>query len=711
MIRMTLKDYKWEDRYRSGPHNLLEEFYIPALSRSRYYYRIAGYFSSTSIAAAFRGVSAFAENGEKMLLVIGADLSEEDVDAIKKGIKSTDDVLKRKWNECKEEFENDTIKKRFEILSWLLSNDKLEIQIGFRKDENGNMLSSNTAKFHEKVLIFEDYEGNQIHIDGSINETWHAWKKNREGFSVHRSWVQGQSGYIKDAKREFDNIWNNSEPGCEIMDAPKALVDEIVKIRPKGTPDPDAETDFDIEPEESEDVLPPLRRIQREAIDAWIKSGYKGVLEMATGTGKTRTALEAVKSIENWKPNFLIVAVPQKELAKQWYEECEKVLREYNPRTIICHSDTMWKKDIARLIRQSDREGRLCIIIAVLGTMRTPYFQKKVSNILENAILIIDEVHEVGSKQNRKLFDFLDAVRFRLGLSATPERLWDEEGNKKIQRYFDLDDGKSTFIWDIEKAIRPPEGYEKCLSNYYYYLHECHLTGDELENYEDLSRKISRKYVQLTRKRNGEIESIEDEPSLRGLLNQRANIIKECSDKLRVLTDIVNNSSKDLTKCLIYNNKKYQAKEVTKQIMHMGFTCKLFYGDMFRRERDKVFDEFKNSDLQFISAIKCLDQGVDIPICNSAIILASSKNPREFVQRRGRILRLHETKEFSIVHDILVLPYSFEDISSGKKRLTDFETRILKNQLNRIKIFIENSENKHENYLKLLEYRDIIASG
>ncbi|MCX6113026.1 MAG: restriction endonuclease subunit R, partial [Proteobacteria bacterium] len=151
-----LSDYPWETRYSSATHDLIRDFFIPALSRSRFYYRIAGYFSSTSIAAAFRGISAFIKNGEKMYLIIGSELSKEDVEAINRGIKGMSDVLNKKWEECVADFKNDIIRKRFELLSWLVANDKIEIKIGVNKDINGRYMSSEESKFHEKILIFED---------------------------------------------------------------------------------------------------------------------------------------------------------------------------------------------------------------------------------------------------------------------------------------------------------------------------------------------------------------------------------------------------------------------------------------------------------------------------------------------------------------------------------------------------------------------------
>ncbi|ABE52443.1 DEAD/DEAH box helicase family protein [Methanococcoides burtonii] len=724
-----LLDFSWSTRYSSATHDLIQDFFVPALSRSRYYYRIAGFFSSTAIAAAARGISAFVENGEKMYLIIGSQLSQEDVDAINTGTKKIDATLYEKWDVCKEDFENNVVKKRFELLAWLIANDKLEIKIGVNKDKNGNYLSSEDSLFHEKVLIFEDYDGNRIQIDGSINETGKAWRENRESFCVHRSWEKGHKEFINSAMDDFNKIWSNQDNTSEVMDLPIALKKDLISIRPKNVPNPHDEIDFTYEElnakydegssyggcsfHESTDACDQstkksLRNYQEEAIQAWVDNEYRGILEMATGTGKTFTALNAIKQLD-LKSKLLLIGVPQRELANQWTEECKSVFGDVPNRMILCYSNTGWKMNIEREIRQSKREKALCIIIVVFGTMRGNEFVSKIGNLLrENMYLIIDEVHEIGSSENRKILSQFTDIKYRLGLSATPERAWDEEGNSAIQEYF----GKEPiFVWDMEKAIRPPDGYEPCLCQYKYHLHDCSLTGDELDRYEELSEKIKKQIAIKTNGGHIDIQNIENGTYLQILLNQRADIIKECKDKFRVLKEILVEESDSLNKCLVYCNDKDHMNEVAEMIEREGFKCRKFYGDLNPKNKEHVFDSFKNGDLQFLVAIKCLDQGIDIPVCNSAIILTSSRNPREYIQRRGRILRLHKNKEFAIVHDMFVFPRPVDELKSGKSKLSDYEITLIKNQLQRISIFMDNAINGAENMIKKLEYGDIIIDS
>ncbi len=723
-----LSNYPWSTRYSSATNDLIKDFFVPALSRSRYYYRIAGFFSSTAIAAAARGISAFVENGEKMYLVIGSQLSQEDVDAINAGIKNIDGVLHEKWDDCKKDFENDVVKKRFELLAWLIANGKLEIKIGINKAKNGKYLPFEDSLFHEKVLIFEDYDGNVIQIDGSINETWKAWKKNRESFCVHRNWEEGHQEFIRSAMTEFKTIWANHDNISEVMDLPTALKNDLISIRPKNIPNPHDEIDFVSkgssttyrnesgyggscfyeDPDTNDQpIIKSLRNYQEEAIQAWVENEYIGILEMATGTGKTFTALMAIKELE-LRSKFLLIGVPQRELADQWEEECKFVFDDVKKRIIICYSNTGWKANIDREIRQSKKEGALCIIIVVFGTMRSNIFVNKIEKLLDNIYLIIDEVHEIGSSENRKILQKLANVKYRLGLSATPERVWDEEGNSAIQEYF----GKEPiFIWDMEHAISPPDEYEPCLCQYKYHLHDCSLTGEELDRYEELSDKIKKQIAIKTNGGHIDIQNVETGTYLQILLNQRADIIKECKDKFRILKEILAEEADSLNKCLVYCNDKEHMNEVASIIERAGFKCRKFYGDLYSKNKEYVFDSFKNGDLQFLVAIKCLDQGIDIPVCDSAIILTSSRNPREYIQRRGRILRLHENKEFAIVHDMFVFPRSFDELMSGKSKLSDYEIKLIKNQLQRISIFMDNAINGAENLIKKLECGDIIINS
>lgn len=707
----SLKDVEWNYRYSGRNDDLINDFYIPALSKSKYYYRVAGYFRSSALIAAFRGVNAFVESGHKMFFIVGAELTKEDIESIQRGEVQVEDIIFKNWETCKDELKKNNYNSRLDLLAWLVAHDKLEIRIGLNKDKEGNLLRAKESAFHSKILIFEDEQGNKIQLDGSINETWRAWKENRENFCVHKSWVSDQIQYIETAMDEFNILWKRLDNSAEVMPLPEAIRRELIDMVPKHRPEIKDELEFidKVTKDMIGGVLKEnksLRKYQQEAIDSWKENGFNGILEMATGTGKTFTAIKSFTLLGN-DFNLLLVGVPQKELAKQWNIECNNIISRDDKRILECHSDSKgWKDKISRILRQGKREKSLVVLICVYDTMRTKIFQESIKEYVdEKTVMIFDEVHELGSKENRKLLDYFSGSMYRLGLSATPERAWDKKGNDSIKSFF----GKTPiFVWDMKKAINPPKGYPKSLSDYKYYIHNASLDEEELLEYEELSRSIRKRVAILTKGGKIPFTLVMDDPLLKKMLLDRAKIQKKCKNKNDVLKYILKNHISELKKCLIYCNDKDHMDEVIRIITKMGLKCLKFFGEMNSEERDNVFYKFAKQDVQFLVAIKCLDQGIDIPIVDSAIILTSSRNPREYVQRRGRILRLHEDKDFSVLHDIFVFPHPFEELKKGLHKLYDFEVSLLENQIERIKIFTENSLNRAENLLSLLDYGKVV---
>jgi len=346
-------------------------------------------------------------------------------------------------------------------------------------------------------------------------------------------------------------------------------------------------------------------------------------------------------------------------------------------------------------------------VIAVKNSFLNDIFTSIIDEHHEDIVIIVDEVHEHGANEYRKRLKLLSKIKYRLGLSATPLRLWDNEGNAAIREAFGEE---SVFVWGIDKAINPPDGYTRCLSKYNYYIFNSVLNDDELEMYEELSLKISKRYAIISNNGKNKVDMNED-PSLVGLLRKRAQIIKECQNNERVLLDIINEYDTVMKKCIVYCNNKNQLDRISRSIESNGYKCRKYYGNLNDRQREEIFYQFEKSEVKYIVAIKCLDQGVDLPFADSAIILASSKNPREYVQRRGRILRLHKDKDIANIFDVLVLPASFDDLYSGKVTLEEFEVRLLEKQIERLKIFSDNSDNYSENYLRIMKYGDIIVNN
>lgn len=700
IFSMTLKNYAWKDRYTTCD-DILDSFYNQALKRSRYYYRIAGYFSSSSIAVACNGFSYFVENGEKIFMIIGNSISASDIDAIRNGKTSKEDLLRKKWSDCLVELkENPWANGRFKALAWLLAHDKLELKIGMNTTSDGEIIPSEKSYFHEKIIIFEDYEGNRLHTEGSINETARGWKENRESFSVHRSWIEGQSGHIDSAKVEFDNLWDNNDKFSRVFNIPEALKKDIISF---ADPEPPPLENFIcVAPKENLTNEIKLRKYQQEAIEAWKNSGKCGILEMATGTGKTITGLYAVRSdFDNG--NLLVIVVPQKELVIQWIHQCNRIFGDIH--ILECHSESTWKDEIRRFINLS--RSRPSVIIVLKDTFRGALFQENIKRRAKNIILLIDEVHEMGSEKTKEIFKELGEIPFRLGLSATPNR-WDEAGNLAIQDFFMHE--RPVYTFDLNDAIKPKEGYEKSLCDYNYHLLECSLNEDELDEYRKYTDEISKEMAKM-KDNESFVSFCNSNEKLKILINNRANITKGCKARLDVVFEIVEENIDKLNKCIIYCNNIKEIKEVTLKLVHMGYDAVEYHSQLPMDQRENNLNSFRFGVSRFIVAVKCLDQGIDIPMCDSAIITSSSQNPREYIQRRGRILRLYGEDKIAEIFDIVVLPYSRNDLERGFEFIDPTAAQVIRKQLNRVKLFTESAKNVYKCRLEIFQLEKLVVSN
>jgi superfamily II DNA or RNA helicase len=676
MWKMSLRDHKWENRYRSLHQDLLSEFYVPALKNSKRYYRIAGYFSSDAIAAVAVGLSHFVYNGEKMYMIIGDVMSHEDVLAMDRE-SSDEEIFKKKWEDCLVKINSDTfIKDRFETIAWLIAHDKLEIKIGVNIDEHGRIIPQ--SNFHEKVVIFEDEYGDSIQTDGSANETLSAYQSNRESFAVHRSWMDGQEGYVADAKESFWTLWNGADEKSRVYDIPKAMREGLISLSPRDPPP----LEYGKRPEMTSEKGIKLRRYQQEAIDAWKDAGKIGILEMATGTGKTITAINAVSG--DFAPGRpLLIIVPQAELAKQWEDVCRNTFGE-DIHILGCHSgNPEWRSRFALHLSRS--KNNRCVIVTIDKTFRSNDFQKGIRNRLGNLILICDEVHGMGSAKNRDTFPDLKMIPIRLGLSATPKRHWDEEGNLDLSDAFG---GDPVYTYGLKNAIYPDEGYDTCLCEYDYYFHMCSLNDEEREMYETLTLKIAKTVVKIKE------EDRKDNKELSRLLNRRAAIIKGCENRLDKLAEILASGRINSKKCIIYCNNIVEVDSISKKLQKMGQVPLAYHSKV--QNREIVLEKFLNEDIRFLVSVGCLDQGVDIPSCDGAIIMTSSQNPRQYVQRRGRVLRLNENdpKKRAEIHDMIVLPYELDDIERKKISLDIHDQNMIQKQLDRVDEFAQCATNR-----------------
>lgn len=438
------------------------------------------------------------------------------------------------------------------------------------------------------------------------------------------------------------------------------------------------------------------RQYQTEAIRAWMENQGQGILNMATGTGKTITALFAATRVASLQDGriALVIAAPYRHLVDQWRTE----VRNFGVEPFLAYqSRTQWIDDVAGAITEYVAGSRdQFVIITTHDTFATDHFQQLLGRLNgSETVFVADEVHHLGSPHLRESLP--DHVRARLGLSATPERWYDEDGTNALYRYFS---NGEVFEYGLAEAI--DNGY---LSEYYYVPHIVELTDDEAERYLALSKAIGR----LLNDADASLENLDlqDDDQLQRLLFKRARLIGAAENKLDTLKSLLKRSGlEELHHTLVYcgdgqtpiegseDEFKRQIRSITELLGNeLGIRAHQFTYEENQATRERLLDDFERGKLQALVAIRCLDEGVDVPATQTAFILASSTNPRQFVQRRGRILRPHEDKAYSIIHDFIVVPPRREVATATEDGVFSIERNLLKTELRRAASFTEHARN------------------
>ena len=644
---MGLRDLQLGLTYESsGENNLIDEFYIPVLEKSVKYCRIAGFFSSSSLVVAAKGIEGLINNNGKMFLLISPELSEEDY----KTIKATNEV-----NENMEMFRNldfQSVKdENLEALAWLLDNNRLEIKIVVGK-------KSRNSLFHQKIGILFDDKGNIVSFSGSINESAQAWLNNIEEFKVFRSWVEGQIDFVNADLERFNDYWkNNKKDIADVYDIPKSIRENIVKLKPKNI------YDLNIMRRYCKDKKFEMNKLslfphQQKAVDKWLGNNCNLLMEMATGTGKTRTAigctLVKMKKLKKNERLFIIVATPQNTLSRQWKTDIEELEIAFDKSLIIDGSNKNWKKELEITMLDLD-DGKIKNAI-IFTTHATASNDKFINIIKENKynskiLFICDEVHAIGSEKQKNAL--LEEYDFRIGLSATPERMFDEEGTGIIKDYF----GGESFEFTIADAlnnINPVTG-KPFLNHYDYVPIFVYLTEKEENAYKRYTKQV------ITIRNQRDV----DWNKLQIVLDKRADILKNAEEKYKAfseLLDRLNPATIKDTILFVSDNQIKKAFQIMdeKSIMRAKITEKesatKVVNDEGETERQNLISEFKNSEIQILVGIKCLDEGIDIPNARVGILMSNSTNPREYVQRIGRVIRQAPKKEKSIIYDFVATP-------------------------------------------------------
>jgi superfamily II DNA or RNA helicase len=657
---MNLRELNLRKSYDSDRDDILNEFYVPALSVSISYERLAGFFSSTSLAVAARGIAGLISNGGRIRLICGAKLSKQDVEAILEAKKDLSDIITenaaREFEDI-EALENKFVENHVKGLGWMMANGVLEIKIAVVKDDNDRPLDYQEALksgiFHQKVGILRNVEGNVVSFSGSDNETASAWIQNIEEFKVFRSWEESQREYLQADVNRFQRFWSGLGKRAEVIDIPDAIRRKLIDIAPN-----------DIGELELSKLYVRKKRKgiklwdqQVKALDKWLKNGKRCIFEMATGTGKTLAALACLRHLLSEEKKLVtVITCPYSHLIYQWKENIERL--DVSVTTVDAFSGNVGWRDIL-VDHLRDVKNNIINALVILTTHDTFYkdnFKEFLSIAGCKLFLIADEVHGLGSEVRR--FGLIEEYDYRLGLSATPTRWFDPEGTKLLLKYFQAEDDTNLFVFSLEDAIKTinPETGETYLTPYEYKPYFTELAEEEINDYLETSQKIAKAYYSS----KNEWDRVK---YFDLLCFQRQKIIQNASNKYNVFKSILDIID-EVKHCLVYCSPEQieSVQEILneRQIIQHKFTqeegivpSKRYAG---KSERENILENFSEGNFQVLVAMKCLDEGVDIPQARTSIILASTGNPREYIQRRGRLLRRYPGKKFATIYDIIVFP-------------------------------------------------------
>ena len=733
-------DWAEDGTYRPGEYNSPEKFFNDCLENSKEFDLQLGYFSSATISVLAEGFATFISNGGKMRLVINHIVSEEDKEAISKGIHggvidcfdlTNFEALRQTFDEYQQQF--------FECLAFLIYNKRIDIRIIKPRNKKGIA--------HTKSGQFRD--GDSItSFTGSANFTISGLFNNLEEITISRSdsvdkMVQKK---IASQREEFDSIMSGKKrnieylsPGNlisaiqtnygdkdieELLDVEKKLrkIKEDRRMKERLEQSDLVCDDLNIEPQFPYPSGP--RDYQKTAFENWKSNGQKGLFAMATGTGKTITSLNCLFEIYQRKGYYkAIILVPTITLVNQWEQECRKF--RFSNITKVYSKNLTWRDEIERILfnekYRTDREPEVSYII--ISTYAS-YSREKVFKVLNGfdkrrLLMIADECHNMGSGSLVKRLKEIPYLR-RIGLSATPERQFDDEGNKKLNKFFGSEE-HYTYEYSMEEAI-----HNGVLCKYMYYPHVVRLTPDEMSAYVEISEKIA-KYFNYNTETFDHIDDI-----LKMKLLERKRIIHKAINKLDIFKSIIKKRFEEkgnLKYSLIYvpegnkpdyvgaqddfdrnenveddNDAEHLINIYTQAVTEVDdhVTVRKFVSG--QKDRDEILYDFAEGKLQVLTSMKCLDEGVDVPRSELAIFCSSTGNPRQFIQRRGRVLRTHPDKKMAELHDLVVLP-EVNPYSDSYR----MEQSLVRGELLRVRNFANLSENPSYSELELREVLDHYA--
>lgn len=638
---MSLKDLDIKLSYIScGEENIAKSFLVPALKHTKCYRRSVGFFSSGVFGPIIDGIVSLSRNGGKIELIASPQLSDEDINAINLGYQKREEIIESAFSRdfMKELDALDDAK--LQLLVALIANGTLDIKIA---------VTESTGIYHDKLGILEDFDGNIVVFYGSANESLSGYQNNYEKIRVVKSWVATEVKSIEDECKEFQTLWDGTNPFVKTYnykESAKANILQVINTR-KATIG------------KAKSTLIKLRDYQEEAINAWVNNDYHGFYVMATGTGKTWTAIFSAKHLVEKHPAMIVICAPYKHLVKQWADDVEKAFPDAKL-IMVSSENPIWETQIAQeIIRKQYKPDNQIIIISTIASFKMERFTSVISRSKEDKLLIVDEAHRFTDRPDK----LKEMFQYMLGLSATPFSGSSAHKGFELMEWF----GGQVFNLPIENALE--RGF---LVPYNYYPIYVYATEDEERRFKYHTQKI------LSCFKNN--KCINPDLLVKSLRN-RLRVISMAEEKTTRIDEIINRIvEKDHFVVYCGDGRLFDA-DSGKELRHIqaikrvltahGFKASQFTATENMADRMELVDAFNKQEISALVAIRCLDEGINIPSIKSALILSSNDDYREFVQRRGRILRTYGNKKYANIYDVIVLP-SFDMHGWAKIELRRF---------------------------------------
>lgn len=689
--------------YEIPEDDLVGEVMIPAMAAASEARIAAGFFTSQCLAQIAPGLAAFlARDSSPLRLLISPSIDPADRAAMERGSKDAQAVIRDAAERLLADAQlsdSALVHHTLDCLAYLVATKRLHVRFALMQE----------GIYHKKQWLMHD-DNNWLAVHGSGNATARGLLVNGEQMTVDRPWRDGDTARARVDKlvAGWDRQWDNKSPYVLSVELPEGLklsgrrhsADEIPTIEDfwqawqadhlRGL-EPPLPPGITLSPTKHLVIPDGLEwrtgdyRHQGMAVDRFIDNGSQGVLAVATGGGKTQTALIAAVQEQNRHqgPMLVLIVVPSAPLMRQWADTVRKFA--VDP---FLPSDVAGPKRRARLeeIRAALTSKNLSTtaIVCTQQLLTTDSNLRVLIDSLPSSVLTMiigDEVHNLGAPR----FIQNPPHRFdvRLGLSATPTRQYDPDGTAALLNYF----GPEVYEFTIQDAIKAG-----CLTPYNYHLHEVPMSETEMTEYAELTKQLGRKgFAGADDGNDARLDA-----QVASLLRRRRAVLEQVESKIPQLVEIFRDQGVGtVERTLVYTSAKppalggvRQINEVNAALRDLGLAFHEFTSEQTSKSKpQRYLEAFARGEYQVLTAMKVLDEGVDIPQTDTAYLLASSTVRREWVQRRGRILRKADGKLIADLHDFLVVP---PDANSNAGRA------VLRGELERAREFASVADNEYD---------------